>query len=109
MNNYLYLLIFAAVLFMKVSSLLRLSQKSSKKYSSTRILSEIQHSYDNFKFEVLKSNGPAKERLGLLTTPHGDVRTPAFIFCATKATIKGITPEMMRNEVFYDSLQMIIV
>lgn len=27
---------------------------------------------------------------GLLKTPHGNVKTPNFIFCATKATIKGL-------------------
>lgn len=67
-------------------------------YSSSHSPSETTYAYHNFKFDVLKSNGPARERLGLLRTPHGDVRTPAFIFCATKATIKGITPEMMRSQ-----------
>lgn len=39
-----------------------------------------------------------KARLGRLETPHGVVETPAFIFCATKATIKGVTPDQMRAE-----------
>jgi queuine tRNA-ribosyltransferase len=34
-------------------------------------------------------SGSNKSRLGLLVTPHGQVLTPAFIFCATKAAIKG--------------------
>ncbi|MDP2194178.1 MAG: tRNA guanosine(34) transglycosylase Tgt, partial [Alphaproteobacteria bacterium] len=38
-----------------------------------------------------------KARLGILTTPHGVVETPAFIFCATKAAIKGVTPKQMRD------------
>lgn len=37
-------------------------------------------------------------RLGVLTTPHGALETPAFIFCATKGAIKGLTMEMMREE-----------
>ena len=39
-----------------------------------------------------------RARLGELRTPHGVVQTPAFIFCATKAAIKGVTAEMMRAE-----------
>lgn len=31
-------------------------------------------------------------RAGLLHTPHGDVRTPAFVPLATKATVKGMLP-----------------
>lgn len=37
-----------------------------------------------------------RARLGKLTTPHGVVETPAFIFCATKAAIKGVTAEQMK-------------
>lgn len=37
-----------------------------------------------------------RARLGQLTTPHGTIQTPAFIFCATKAAMKGLTPEQMR-------------
>ncbi|MSO70699.1 MAG: tRNA guanosine(34) transglycosylase Tgt [Alphaproteobacteria bacterium] len=39
---------------------------------------------------------PGRARLGLLTTPHGAIDTPAFIFCATKGAIKGLTPEQVR-------------
>jgi queuine tRNA-ribosyltransferase len=36
-------------------------------------------------------------RLGRLETPHGTVETPAFIFCATKAAIKSVSIEQMRE------------
>lgn len=36
-------------------------------------------------------------RTGLLTTPHGTLETPAFVFCATKGAIKGLTMEEMRT------------
>ena len=36
-------------------------------------------------------------RLGTLETPHGIIQTPAFIFCATKAAMKGLTVEQMRQ------------
>lgn len=55
-------------------------------------------SYPNFSFEVTFRSSLSKERLGKLTTPHGVVETPAFIFCATKAAIKGATPQNMREE-----------
>ncbi|MDR1597810.1 MAG: tRNA guanosine(34) transglycosylase Tgt [Holosporales bacterium] len=32
-------------------------------------------------------------RLGRLSTPHGAILTPAFVFCATKGAIKGATME----------------
>ena len=38
-----------------------------------------------------------RARIGRLETPHGVVETPAFIFCATKAAIKSVTAEQMRE------------
>lgn len=35
-------------------------------------------------------------RAGLLTTPHGDIETPIFMPVGTQATVKGLTPEMVR-------------
>jgi queuine tRNA-ribosyltransferase len=32
-------------------------------------------------------------RSGVITTPHGQIRTPAFIPVGTKATVKGVLPE----------------
>jgi queuine tRNA-ribosyltransferase len=55
--------------------------------------------YPNHSFTLLKQSESSKARLGKLCTPHGDVETPAFIFCATKAAIKaGITPAQLREE-----------
>lgn len=36
-------------------------------------------------------------RCGILKTPHGILETPNFIFCATKASIKGLTMEQVRS------------
>ncbi|ESS29876.1 queuine tRNA ribosyl transferase [Toxoplasma gondii GAB2-2007-GAL-DOM2] len=36
-------------------------------------------------------------RVGLIRTRFGDVETPNFILCGTKATVKGITVEMLRE------------
>lgn len=44
-----------------------------------------------------ESKEPQRSRLGTLVTPHGTVKTPAFIFCGTKAAVKGITPKQLRD------------
>lgn len=54
--------------------------------------------YPNFHFEITHTNSSSKERRGCLSTPHGTFETPAFIFCATKAAIKGASPHDMRRE-----------
>ncbi|QCX47454.1 tRNA guanosine(34) transglycosylase Tgt [Arcanobacterium haemolyticum] len=36
-------------------------------------------------------------RTGTIHTPHGDIQTPAFIPVATKATVKSVLPETMRE------------
>lgn len=46
---------------------------------------------DAFGFEVTLRRGRA--RLGVLTTPHGQVLTPAFVAVGTQATVKTVTPE----------------
>jgi queuine tRNA-ribosyltransferase len=52
----------------------------------------------SFSFTFHRPDPTSRARLGRLETPHGVVETPAFIFCATKAAIKGVTPEQMRAE-----------
>jgi queuine tRNA-ribosyltransferase len=43
---------------------------------------------------TIQARDPASAaRAGLLHTAHGDVRTPAFVPLATKATVKGLLPE----------------
>ncbi|GAB3211190.1 tRNA guanosine(34) transglycosylase Tgt [Nocardia tengchongensis] len=36
-------------------------------------------------------------RTGLISTPHGDIATPAFIPVGTKATVKAVLPETMKE------------
>ncbi len=36
-------------------------------------------------------------RTGVLSTPHGDIATPAFIAVGTKATVKAVLPESMSD------------
>lgn len=46
-------------------------------------------------FEILKKKGSA--RAGILHTPHGDIETPCFVAVGTKATVKSLTPEMVKD------------
>src|ERR1700721_1727542 len=46
-------------------------------------------------FSLLSTDGSA--RAGLMRTPHGDVETPMFMPVGTQATVKGLTPEMVRD------------
>jgi queuine tRNA-ribosyltransferase len=53
--------------------------------------------YENFGFELVKQDDKTRARLGTVTTPHGVINTPNFIFCATKAAMKAITPAQLRE------------
>ena len=46
-------------------------------------------------FAVAATDGEA--RAGVLRTAHGDVPTPAFMPVGTKATVKGLDPERLRE------------
>jgi queuine tRNA-ribosyltransferase len=46
-----------------------------------------------FKFEIKKRFG--KARTGVLTTPHGQIRTPGFVPVATRGALKGASFEMI--------------
>ena len=49
---------------------------------------------NNF-FEVISQDENSKARVGVLKTVHGNLETPAFIFCGTKATVKGVLPSSL--------------
>lgn len=46
-------------------------------------------------FQLLSRDG--KARRGFFLTPHGKVETPVFMPVGTCATVKGLTPEMVRE------------
>ncbi|HEY8033150.1 MAG TPA: tRNA guanosine(34) transglycosylase Tgt [Methylocella sp.] len=47
-----------------------------------------------FRFEVLGQDGAA--RVGIVTTPRGTIRTPAFMPVGTAATVKAMHPEAVK-------------
>ena len=50
---------------------------------------------EGFAFEPITGLPGRMGRTGLITTPHGLIRTPAFIAVGTKATVKAVLPETM--------------
>ena len=50
-----------------------------------------------FKFQVGKELDNGLGRTGVISTPHGEIKTPAFIPVGTKATVKSVLPESMKD------------
>ncbi|MDF2676409.1 MAG: tgt [Bacillota bacterium] len=50
-----------------------------------------------FKFELLKESKECKARLGKIHTNHGVIETPIFMPVGTKATVKTMTPEELKD------------
>jgi queuine tRNA-ribosyltransferase len=57
----------------------------------------------NFSFKIdaqlnsHKSNKQPLGRVGVISTPHGEIKTPAFIPVGTKATVKSVLPESIKD------------
>ncbi len=49
------------------------------------------------KFEIHKEMQGALGRVGKITTPHGEILTPAFVSVGTKGTVKSLTPEQIKK------------
>ncbi len=48
-------------------------------------------------FKIEKKISGQLGRAGHLDTPHGAIKTPAFVTVGTKATVKSLTPEQVRD------------
>lgn len=53
--------------------------------------------YPNFSFEIQAQDKNSRARVGVLRTPHGDIPTPNYIFCGTKATVKNVSPCQLKE------------
>ncbi len=51
----------------------------------------------SFTFKVNNELGGSLGRSGEMSTPHGVIQTPAFIPVGTKATVKSVLPESMKD------------
>tara|TARA_B100001179_G_scaffold233016_2_gene228541 strand:+ start:949 stop:2205 length:1257 start_codon:yes stop_codon:yes gene_type:complete len=49
-----------------------------------------------FSFKI-KKKMDGLGRAGVISTPNGDIQTPAFVTVGTKANVKGVTPEMLKE------------
>jgi len=52
---------------------------------------------DLFEFEIQKTAGEGGARLGRIRTAHGAFETPVFMPVGTRATVKAMTPEELRD------------
>jgi queuine tRNA-ribosyltransferase len=50
-----------------------------------------------FAFDITHKDPDSYARTGVLKTPHGAIETPNFIFCGTKASVKGLSPAQLKE------------
>ena len=51
----------------------------------------------SFSFTVIKEDNISSARRGKIVTPHGEVKTPAFMPVGTQGTVKALTPEDLED------------
>lgn len=49
------------------------------------------------KYELEKKSSQCEARAGVIHTPHGDILTPVFMPVGTRATVKTMTPEELKD------------
>ena len=49
------------------------------------------------RFRILKRGKGNQARLGVIETAHGSIQTPAFVPVGTQATVKGLTPDQLKE------------
>ena len=52
---------------------------------------------NKFSWKIDKYSKFSRARLGTIKTPHGEIKTPAFIFCGTKASLKSFSTTDAKN------------
>lgn len=52
---------------------------------------------NSFNFTIKKELSGSMARVGIITTPHGTINTPAFIVGGTKATVKTLNPDQVMS------------
>ena len=52
---------------------------------------------NNFHKKINNFENNSRARTGTITTPHGKIQTPAFIFCGTKASLKSFSTLEAKN------------
>ncbi len=54
------------------------------------------------KFDIKAKDNNSKARAGTITTAHGDIATPIFMPVGTVGSVKGVSQEVLKNEVDAD-------
>ncbi|MDR3637388.1 MAG: tRNA guanosine(34) transglycosylase Tgt, partial [Isosphaeraceae bacterium] len=54
-------------------------------------------SFRPVRWDLLARDAASAARVGRLVTPHGSLETPAFMPVGTQATVKGLTPDQLRD------------
>lgn len=49
------------------------------------------------KFKILKQHKKSRARVGEIETPHGKIKTPAFAPVGTQATVKALSPRVLKE------------
>lgn len=75
----------------------RFSSLSSAANAASNGMEDLEVAYPNFSFTIHKEK-VGTGRIGTLVTPHGNIETPNFVFCATKAAMKTVTPAQLKAE-----------
>jgi queuine tRNA-ribosyltransferase len=52
---------------------------------------------NDFKFEIIKKEKKSRARLGKITTAHGVIDTPAFVPVGTKASVRSLAPQDLKD------------
>lgn len=80
-----------------MSKPLKKKRRAAKKPQHIVVTPPEKIDYQNFSFEIEYRSDDSRARVGRLTTPHGTIETPNYIFCGTKASIKNLSPFHMRE------------
>lgn len=48
-------------------------------------------------FKILQKDKHSKARAGKLMTPHGIIKTPAFVPCGTRGSVRGLSAEDLKE------------
>jgi queuine tRNA-ribosyltransferase len=77
---------------------LKLSNIAIRSHNTLKEIQSTRFPYDNFQFHIHHYDSHSKARLSTIVTPHGSIDCPNFVFCGTKAAMKGLTVEQLRAE-----------
>ena len=70
-----------------------------KEYKNVREEKEGDNMNQAISYELLHIDKNSGARRGVIHTPHGDIQTPIFMPVGTQATVKAVTPQVLKEEV----------